>query len=211
MQGIPFEFRSYIRNKGGGWPKTFLGLEARSGRTHRVNARAPERGRAVDGRLRDGSGLSQRSLEGSHCCPHSPSTVPTMHMRWSSRAKLASGVRLFAEQLRVCFWTCFSFFFFFCQYVTKYMNLKVWGRTKKWQKLRYYKLQGPRGREHDKVSLESSCSHFNHLDKSSRIRRYADRKCNFSQSNQVVTETGTSSMIDINTISIKFCIGSNRI
>lgn len=113
MQGIPFEFRSYIRNKGGGWPKTFLGLEARSGRTHRVNARAPERGRAVDGRLRDGPELSQRSLEGSHCCPHSPSTVPTTHMRWSSRAKLASGVRLFAEQLRVCFWTCFSFFFFF--------------------------------------------------------------------------------------------------
>lgn len=113
--------------------------------------------------------------------------------------------------IKSLFLDMFFFLFFFCQYVTKYMNLKVRGRTKKWQKLRYYKLQGPQGREHDKVSLESSCSHFNHLDKSSRIRRYADRKCNFSQSNQVVTETGTSSMIDINTISIKFCIGSNRI
>ena len=110
------------------------------------------------------------------------------------------------------FWTWFFlFFFFFGQYVTKYMNLEVRGRTKKWQKLRSYKPQGPRGREYDEVSLESSCSCFNHLNKSSRIRRYADSKCNFSQSNQVVTETGTSSMIDINTISIQFCISSNRI
>lgn len=211
MQGIPFEFRSYFRNEGWGWPRIFLGLEARSGRTHRVKARALEWGRVVDRRLRDGPGLSEQSLECSHCCSRSPAPYPprtcdgAQEQSWQVESICLQSNEAFVLDV------VFSCFFFFCQYVTKYMNLEVRGRTKKWQKLRSYKPQGPRGREYDEVSLESSCSCFNHLNKSSRIRRYADSKCNFSQSNQVVTETGTSSMIDINTISIQFCISSNRI
>ena len=42
-----------------------------------------------------------------------PGTVPTTHMRWRSRAKLASGVHLSAEQWSICFGRGFFFFFFF--------------------------------------------------------------------------------------------------
>ena len=80
--------------------------------TQRVNARAPERGRAVDERLRAGPGLSQRSFAVRSLLPRSPSitpTAPTTHTPWSSRARLASGVSLSAEQWSVCFWTFFFF------------------------------------------------------------------------------------------------------
>lgn len=82
---------------------------------------------------------------------------------------------------------------------------------KQWQELRSYELQEPRRRGYEEISIEFSCSPFNLLDRSGRIRRHADGKCHFSQSSQVATEKpGTPSMIHINTISIQFCIGGNR-
>ena len=114
MQGIPFEFRSYFRNEGWGWPRTFLGLEARSGRTHRVKARALEWGRVVDRRLRDGPGLSEQSLECSHCCSRSPAPCPprtcdgAQEQSWQVESICLQSNEAFV--LDVVF-SCFFFFF----------------------------------------------------------------------------------------------------
>ena len=104
--------------------------------TQRVNARAPERGRAVDGRLRAGPGLSQRSFAVRSLLPPHP-----QHRAHRAHAQGAQEQGWPVES--VCLQNneafVFGHFGFFCQYVAKYMNLKVQGRTKKWQKLRSYK------------------------------------------------------------------------
>lgn len=158
MQGIPLQrFRSYFRKWGWGWPRTFLGLKLRSGKSTGEG----------QGLLGQGCGWETKRQ------PRAPVSRPQCRifllpqptpcpLHTCDRAQEQSWQVEFicpAEQWSICLDRGFCFFFF-CQYVTKYMNLQ---RSEEGQKMAKLSLlqshKGLEGREYLMKSVLSLPAH----------------------------------------------------